>query len=66
LCGRAALVGYSVRMELTDEPHDPNQWWFWTEEWQAGEREAEAEIARGEVERFTTAEDFLASLEQPK
>ncbi|WP_051342353.1 AbrB/MazE/SpoVT family DNA-binding domain-containing protein [Pseudonocardia spinosispora] len=26
-----------------------DQRWFWTEEWQAGEREASAEIARGNL-----------------
>ena len=29
-------------------PVDPDQAWFWTPEWQAGERKADAEIAAGE------------------
>ena len=40
-----------------------DQAWFWTEEWQAGEAEADADIATGRVTRFDTDEDFLASLE---
>lgn len=28
---------------------DPDQAWFWTEDWQAGERQADAEIAAGEL-----------------
>jgi hypothetical protein len=35
---------------------DPNQQWWWTEEWQKGEREAESEIRRGKTSRpFSTA-----------
>jgi hypothetical protein len=41
---------------------DPDQAWFWTEEWQAGEREADADIAAGRVTRFHSDEDFLRSL----
>jgi len=40
-----------------------DQAWFWTEGWQAGEREASEQIARGEGRVFNTAEDFLDSLD---
>lgn len=41
---------------------DPeSQDWFWTPEWQAGEREASEDIAAGRIETFDSAEDFLAS-----
>ena len=40
-----------------------NQAWFWTPEWQAGEREATEQIQRGEVKRYETDADFLDSLE---
>ena len=42
---------------------DPDQWWYWTEEWQAGERQIEkdrAEGKRGPV--FASGEEFLAAL----
>jgi AbrB family looped-hinge helix DNA binding protein len=39
-----------------------SQAWFWTPEWQAGEREANEQAARGEGERFETDTDFLDSL----
>jgi hypothetical protein len=42
---------------------DPAQSWFWTEEWQAGEREADAQIAAGEGSFFASGEEFLAALE---
>jgi hypothetical protein len=41
---------------------EPDQAWFWTEEWQAGEREASEQIARGEVTTYMSDEEFLASL----
>jgi AbrB family looped-hinge helix DNA binding protein len=39
-----------------------SQAWFWTPEWQAGEREATEQIRRGEVKRYETDADFLDSL----
>lgn len=42
-----------------------DQAWFWTPEWQAMEREADEAIAAGQVERFLTTADFLASLDEP-
>jgi len=41
---------------------DRSQAWFWTPEWQAGEREATEQARRGEGERFKTGDDFLGSL----
>ena len=63
--------GDLLEAELTDEgillrPQkviDASQAWFWTPEWQAGEREAEAEIAAGKVESFGSGEEFLDALE---
>lgn len=42
---------------------DADQRWFWTEQWQAGEREASEEIASGELEVFDDVEDMFAALE---
>jgi hypothetical protein len=47
---------------LLKEQPDPDQMWFWTPEWQEKMREAEADIIAGRVERFGSAEEFLASL----
>lgn len=46
--------------EIESSP-DPEQAWFWTAEWQSGEREASEDIAAGRVESFDSAQDFLAS-----
>jgi hypothetical protein len=40
---------------------DPQRW-FWTAEWQAGEREADDDIAAGRVTRYESSEEFLDSL----
>ena len=42
---------------------NPDQAWFWTEEWQAGEREIDARIAAGLTIRHASTEEFLSSLE---
>lgn len=39
-----------------------DQAWFWTEEWQAGEREANQQSADGEGTVFTDGDTFLDSL----
>jgi AbrB family looped-hinge helix DNA binding protein len=41
---------------------DASQAYFWTEEWQAGEREASAEIAKGQTKRFRSAEALIRDL----
>lgn len=41
----------------------PDQAWFWTEEWQAEEREAEEHIKAGRVKTFDNLEDLFADLD---
>jgi hypothetical protein len=43
-----------------------SQAWFWTEEWQAMEREADQAIAAGETKTFDSVEEFLEELDQLK
>ena len=40
-----------------------DQAWFWTKEWQAGEREAEADLAAGRYQAFDTMEDLIEDLD---
>jgi AbrB family looped-hinge helix DNA binding protein len=42
---------------------DASQAWFWTPEWQEGERQADADIAAGRVMRFESDEELLAYLD---
>jgi antitoxin PrlF len=40
-----------------------DQRWFWTEEWQAGEREASAQIAAGQLTSYKDADSMFADLD---
>ena len=42
---------------------DSEQAWFWTDEWQAGEKEVDCLIAKGEIHSFDSMEKFLEGLE---
>ena len=44
-------------------PVPADQRWFWTERWQAMEREADEDVATGRVARFDSAEEFFADLD---
>lgn len=48
----------AVKVDLID----PEQKWWWLENWQKGEREAERDIKAGRVETFDNPEEFLKSL----
>lgn len=41
---------------------DATQAWFWTAEWQAGERDADAQLAVQRGETFGSGEEFLGAL----
>ena len=41
---------------------DASQAYFWTRKWQAGEREASAEIATGQTKRFPSVEALIRDL----
>ena len=59
-CGAVSAGEGSVQ---TMEAHiKPGQEWFWSEEWQAAEYEAEVDLVEGRFETFDNDEDFLASL----
>jgi bifunctional DNA-binding transcriptional regulator/antitoxin component of YhaV-PrlF toxin-antitoxin module len=47
---------------MTAVPAD--QAWFWTERWQAMEREADEDIAAGRVATYESGEAFIAHLEE--
>ena len=48
---------------LPKEVIDKDQTWFWTDEWQAAEREAEEDLRAGRVETFDTLEALIADLD---
>lgn len=46
------------------ETEHTDQHWFWTENWQSGERETSAAIAAGETTVYGSDQDFLAVLDE--
>lgn len=43
---------------------DEDQAWFWTEEWQKGEKEVDEAIKKGEVDSFKDVGDIRKHLEK--
>jgi len=41
---------------------DTSQAWFWTKEWQEGERKASEDIKKGRVKEFDSVEDLIIDL----
>lgn len=62
--------GDPVEVEMTPEgillrPQkviDATQAWYWTPEWQAREREADADLAAGRGKTFNSGEEFIEAL----
>lgn len=73
---RAALhVNDGDEVEFTVQPNGEvflrgmavvpaDQRWFWTQEWQAGEREATAQISVGDIITYEDPADMFAALRQ--
>lgn len=45
---------------------DRSQAYFWTERWQSGEREAQADLEAGRVYRFENVDEALDFLDTPE
>lgn len=41
---------------------DPSQAYFWTKEWQAGEREADEDIRKGRVKKLKSVKELMRDL----
>ena len=45
------------------QPRDPEQWWYWTAEWQAAEHELEADLVAGRHGPvFSSGAEIMAAL----
>lgn len=49
-------------VHVTIEAIDPDQAWFWTEEWQSGEKQADEDIAAGRYKAFNDMDSLIADL----
>jgi bifunctional DNA-binding transcriptional regulator/antitoxin component of YhaV-PrlF toxin-antitoxin module len=64
-------IGDFVRLEETKEGVllrpvkliDPSQAYFWTKEWQAGEREVEDDLRKGRVKAFKNVKALMRDLQ---
>jgi AbrB family looped-hinge helix DNA binding protein len=64
-------IGDYVEMRMVDgrlvlvpkQLIDKDQTWFWTEEWQAAEREAEDDLRAGRLKAFETLDELIADLD---
>lgn len=65
--GPGATVSLSISAEgeivIHSQERDPDQAWFWTEERQAKEREADEDIAAGRLTGPMTGEELIAAFE---
>ena len=65
-------TGDFVRMEETKhgvllkpaQVVDPSQAYFWTKEWQAGEREVQEDIRKGRVKTFKNLKELIKDLKR--
>lgn len=68
--GDPVEIYVSKRGEIVIRPLkaiDPTQSWFWSKEWQEGEREVEEHIKKGRVSRvFNTAKQAVKALKKGK
>ena len=59
-----SLEGAGVFLRgIIEGPIDPDQTWFWTPAWQAGEREADRQLVDGQGVVHHGTEEFVAHLE---
>ena len=64
-------IGDYVEMRMVDgrlvlvpkQLIDKDQTWFWTEQWQAAEREAEDDLRTGRVKAFEILDELIADLD---
>ena len=62
--------GDALRLRVTEdgvllcraEARDPDQWWFWTEEWQKKEREADEDKRLGRSTLYLSDDEFRQAL----
>jgi len=56
------LTREEVRVAAKAGLIDPDQSYWWTEEWQRGERAAERDVRAGRVKNFSSVEELVSSL----
>ena len=63
--GDGGVIWYALQRESHRWAEvDPEQLWFWTDEWQEKEREADEALAAGRYRDFDNVDDLFASLDE--
>lgn len=57
-----SMDGLTVRPIV--EGRDPDQWWFWTDSWQEGERDAEGELQGDRPQVARSSAEFMRILSE--
>lgn len=60
--GYKAPDDYLLALFEIDAERDADQAYFWTQQWQTAEREADHDIAAGRVKTFDTMDDLMMDL----
>lgn len=60
--GKNSEVEVDIMVTYFSDDPAADQAWFWDADWLVGEREADAQIASGDLEGVMSTEEFLASL----
>jgi hypothetical protein len=58
------FLEFSSLTELQSGATDSSQAWFWSDRWQAMEREADADIFAGKLRRFNDVDGLLSELKR--
>ena len=65
---KAMVREWWQRKQAVDSKHHKetpeDQTWFWTDEWQAGEREVDQQLANGDYLEFESMEEALKYLDE--
>ncbi|MFC4355052.1 hypothetical protein ACFO0S_08340 [Chryseomicrobium palamuruense] len=56
--------GDSVKWDTPKDAHSKDQVWFWSDQWQTEEQEAEQDILSGNVSSFTNVNDLFKDLDK--
>ena len=60
----SSTIGTAIQISNNLIIVSAEQRWFWTDEWQQGERRVDEYIQAGDFEVYDTMEDFLRTLEE--
>jgi len=64
MTSRSEISRSYLGMEMPKKLVDKSQAYFWTKQWQKGEKEADEDIKAGRVRTFESVDELIKDLEQ--